>query len=144
VTLIGIPNFEAKPSYSFTVVATDAANNFREQAVTLAVNNRDEVAPTITSSPVATAINENSGAAQVIYSATSTDLVDAVPGSVTRYSLKADGDASLFSINSTTGAVSLTANPNFETKASYSFNVVATDAASNSSSKAVTLAIALL
>ena len=34
-----------------------------------------------------------------------------------------------FSINASTGAVTLTGNPNFETKSSYNFTVVATDAA---------------
>ncbi len=73
VTLTGNPNFETKPSYNFTVVATDAANNSAERAVSLAINNLDEVAPTITSSATATAINENSGAGQVVYTVTSTD-----------------------------------------------------------------------
>src|SRR5439155_604120 len=47
VTLTGSPDFEAKSSYSFTVVATDAAGNHSEQAVSLAINNLDEVAPTV-------------------------------------------------------------------------------------------------
>ena len=139
VTLTGNPNFEAKPSYAFTVVATDAANNASEKAVTLAINNLDEVAPTITSAATATAIAENSGASQVIYSATSTDSGDTATGATT-YSLKAGSDAGL-TINATTGAVTLTANPNFEAKSSYAFTVVATDAANNASEKAVTLAI---
>ncbi|WP_032618226.1 cadherin repeat domain-containing protein, partial [Leclercia adecarboxylata] len=70
VTLTGNPDFENKASYSFTVVATDAAGNHSSQAVTLGINNLDEVAPTITSGTTATAINENSGAGQVIYTAT--------------------------------------------------------------------------
>ncbi|MBM3273113.1 hypothetical protein FJY94_07725, partial [Candidatus Kaiserbacteria bacterium] len=41
------PNYETKSSYSFTVVATDAAGNPTEKAVTLAVNNVNE-APTST------------------------------------------------------------------------------------------------
>ena len=64
VTLTGNPNFEAKSSYAFTVVATDAANNASERAITLAINNLDEVAPAITSGAVATSIYENSGAPQ--------------------------------------------------------------------------------
>ncbi|MDO9219148.1 MAG: cadherin-like domain-containing protein, partial [Lacisediminimonas sp.] len=87
VTLTGNPNFETKSSYTFTVVATDAAGNASEKIVTLAVNNLDEVAPTITSSTTATAINENSGAGQVVYTATSTDAGDIATGS-TSYSLK--------------------------------------------------------
>jgi VCBS repeat-containing protein len=139
VTLTANPNFEAKSSYSFNVVATDTAGNFSTKAVTLGINNLDEVAPTITSSATATAIDENSGAAQVVYTATSTDVGDIATGA-TAYSLSGT-DAGLFSINSSTGAVSLTTNPNFETKASYSFNVIATDTVGNFSTKAVTLAI---
>ncbi|WP_323951671.1 cadherin repeat domain-containing protein, partial [Aeromonas caviae] len=113
---------------SFTVVATDAAGNASEQVVTLGVNNLDEVAPTITSGATASAINENSGAGQVIYTVASTDSGDISTGS-TSYSLKAGADAALFSIDAATGAVTLTGNPDYETKASYSFTVVATDAA---------------
>ncbi|MDX7826108.1 cadherin repeat domain-containing protein [Aeromonas caviae] len=140
VTLTGNPDYETKGSYSFTVVATDAAGNASEQVITLGVNNLDEVAPTITSGATASAINENSGAGQVVYTVTSTDSGDVVTGS-TSYSLKAGADAALFSINATTGAVTLTGNPDYETKASYSFTVVATDAAGNASEQTVTLAI---
>ena len=138
VTLTGNPDFDSKASYSFTVVATDAAGNASSQAVTLGINNLDEVAPTITSGTTATAIDENSGAGQVIYTATATDTAD-ISGGVT-FSLKAGSDAGL-TINPVTGAVTLTGNPDFENKASYSFTVVATDAAGNHSSQAVTLGI---
>ncbi|MFQ2815141.1 cadherin domain-containing protein [Aeromonas caviae] len=140
VTLTGNPDYETKESYSFTVVATDAAGNASEQVVTLGVNNLDEVAPTITSGTTASAINENSGAGQVVYTVTSTDSGDISTGS-TSYSLKAGADAALFSINAATGAVTLTGNPDYETKGSYSFTVVATDAAGNASEQTVTLAI---
>ena len=112
VTLTGDPNFEAKSSYAFTVVATDAAGNFDEQAVTLAINNRDEVPPTITSSGTAPAINENSGANQVVYTVTSTDT-DVVSGSTT-YSLKPGvGDAAAFTINGANGQVTADWRPEF-------------------------------
>ena len=138
VTLTGNPDYESKASYSFTVVATDAAGNASSQTVTLSINNLDEVAPTITSGTTATAINENSGAGQVVYTATATDTAD-ISGGVT-FSLKAGSDAGL-TINPTTGAVTLTGNPDYESKASYSFTVVATDAAGNASSQTVTLSI---
>ncbi len=140
VTLIGNPDHESKASYSFTVVATDAAGNASEQAVTLNINDLDEVAPTITSGATATAIGENNGAGQVVYTVTSTDSADASIGS-TSYSLKAGADAALLRINASTGAVTLIGNPDHETKASYSFTVVATDAAGNASEQAVTLNI---
>jgi hypothetical protein len=140
VTLTGSPDYETKASYSFTVVATDAAGNASEQVVSLGINNLDDTAPTITSAATATAISENSGAGQVVYTVTSTDTDDIVTGS-TSYSLKAGADAALFSINAATGAVTLIDNPDYETKANYSFTVVATDAAGNASEQTVTLAI---
>src|SRR5690606_12235202 len=94
VTLTDNPNFESKASYSFTVVATDAANNVSTRDVTLAVNNLDEVAPTITSAAVATAIDENSGTGQLVYTATSTDSAAIATGSTT-YSPTC-ADAALF------------------------------------------------
>jgi methionine-rich copper-binding protein CopC len=55
VTLTGNPNFETKASYSFNVVATDAASNASSQAVTLAINDiADETPPTVTSVTVPT------------------------------------------------------------------------------------------
>ncbi|MDO9216516.1 MAG: cadherin domain-containing protein, partial [Lacisediminimonas sp.] len=141
VTLTGNPNYETKSSYTFTVVATDAAGNASEKVVTLAVNNLDEVAPTISSSTTATAINENSGAGQVVYTATSTDAGDVATGS-TSYSLKAaTGDVSAFSINGSTGAVTLLINPDYEGKSTYTFTVVATDAAGHFSEKEVSLQV---
>ena len=51
-------------------------------------------------------------------------------------------DASFFTIDENTGAVTLTGNPDFESKSSYSFSVTATDDAGNvSSAQPVTLAI---
>ncbi|MDX7874003.1 cadherin repeat domain-containing protein, partial [Aeromonas caviae] len=125
VTLTGNPDYETKGSYSFTVVATDAAGNASEQVVTLGINNLDEVAPTITSGTTASAINENSGAGQVVYTVTSTDSGDIATGS-TSYSLKVGADAALFRNKAATGAVTLIRNPDYETKGSYSYTVVAT------------------
>src|SRR5438105_3310924 len=71
-----------------------------------------DVAPSITSGATAAAIDENSGAGQVVYTATSTDTGDIATGS-TSYSLGGT-DAGAFSIDSSTGAVTLTGNPNFE------------------------------
>ncbi|MCD2514686.1 cadherin repeat domain-containing protein, partial [Comamonas endophytica] len=106
VTLNGNPDYEAKAGYSFTVVATDAAGNASEQVVTLAINNVDDTAPAITSGGMATAIDENSGAGQVVYTVTSDDSADVSTGS-TRYSLKLEEgtDGALFSIDEVTGAV---------------------------------------
>ncbi|MCG8619746.1 MAG: cadherin domain-containing protein, partial [Desulfobacterales bacterium] len=146
VTLTGDPDHESKSSYSFTVVATDTGGNTDEQAVSLSINDLDETDPSITSGATASAIDENSGSGQVIYTVTATDTADTddatdTSGSLT-YSLKSGvGDEALFSINSSTGAVTLTGNPDHENKSSYSFTVVATDTAGNTDEQAVTLSI---
>ena len=96
VRLTGDPDAETQASYSFNVVATDAAGNADTQAVTLDITDLDDSAPSITSGATATAIDENSGANQVVYAVTSTDSGDIATGD-TVYSLKAGDDAALFS-----------------------------------------------
>jgi hypothetical protein len=135
VTLTENPDFETKPSYSFTVVATDAAGNSAAQVVSLSIEDQDDSAPVITSGSTAEAIDENSGPGQVVYDADATD-----DGPVT-WSLADGDDAADFTIDADTGEVTLTEDPDFEAKSSYSFTVVATDADGNSSEQAVSLAI---
>ena len=141
VTLKGTPDYETKSIYSFTAVVTDSDGLTSEKEVTLNINNLDEVAPDITSSATAAALNENSPLEQVIYTATASDDAD-VSGGVT-FSIKAENedDGAAVSIDSSSGSVTLLAVADYETKASYSFTIIATDAAGNASEKAVTLAV---
>ena len=139
VTLSSDADYEGQASYSFTVVASDGVNADVEQSVTLDVNNLDEVAPSITSGATATAIDENSGADQIIYTATAEDIAD-ISGGFT-FSLAEGSDAAL-SIDASTGAVTLATDPDHETVSQYTFDVIATDAAGNiSAPKTVTLDI---
>src|SRR4029077_4894466 len=64
---------------------------------------------------------------------------DPAGGTVT-YALTG-ADAAAFTINSSTGAVTINASPDFETKSSYSFNVKASDASGQFTTQAVTLSI---
>ena len=72
VTLAGDPDAEVQAQYDFTVVATDEAGNSSEHPVTLAINDFDEIAPTITSSASAS-IDETGSAGEFIYAASSHD-----------------------------------------------------------------------
>ena len=112
--------------------------------MTLAVNNKDEVNPVVTSGATASAIDENSSANQAVYTVTATDFADLAhpndgPSTPITYSLKAGQDASDFTISG--GVVSLKASPNYETKDGYTFTVIATDAAGNTAEQVVTLAV---
>jgi VCBS repeat-containing protein len=143
VTFKTSPNYEVKGSYNFTVVATDAAGNAAEKGVTLAINNVDEVAPTILSSTTVAAVNENTAIGTTIYtvSAVDTDFVAPNTQNSVTYRLKNVDDAAKFTINQSTGDVQLAEVPNYEVKSSYSFTVQAVDAAGNVSEQALTLAI---
>lgn len=79
----------------------------------------------ITSASIADAVTENSGANQNIYTATARDPNGGTSGFTFSVS-GADVDNGFITINSTTGAVTLVPNPNYETKTSYSFIVSAT------------------
>ena len=63
VTLSVNPDFESVPTYSFEI-SSDAGQS---GSATVSIGNVDEVSPTITSGDTAAAIDENSGAGQVVY-----------------------------------------------------------------------------
>jgi hypothetical protein len=140
VTLTSDPDYETQSQYSFAVIATDAAGNESDvQSVTLDINNFDDAAPSITSGDTATAIDENSGASQVVYTATANDSGDEVSDTPITFSLTSDSDTAL-SIDPSTGAVTLSDDPDHEAQSSYNFAVIATDAAGNeSNAQSVTL-----
>ena len=131
-------DFEARDSYSFTVAATDASGNVRQQTVSVGIANLDDAAPVFASSGSATA-DENQ---DLLYTAQAHDGLDATDG-VVRYALEAGGDAGLLQIDGATGAVRLASGKlDYETKSSYSFTVRAFDASGNASLKAVTVDVA--
>jgi hypothetical protein len=78
------------------------------------------------------------GAGQVIYTATADDSGDISNGVI--FSLSALSDPAL-SINATSGEVTLATNPDSEDQSYYSFKVIATDLAGNSSSEHVSLMV---
>ncbi|WP_315762312.1 cadherin domain-containing protein [Sphingomonas sp. Y38-1Y] len=118
------PDFETKASYSFTVTASDGANPAltATQTVTVTVTDQGEnQAPVFTSAATAT-VAENAAISTVILDANATDAEN----NAITYSLSG-ADAAAFTINATTGELRLNQSADFETKASYSLNIVATD-----------------
>ena len=120
--------------YSYTMRVLDAAGN-ASQPTTSAAFTVDATAPVFNSDGTAPSIQENSGANQIVYRARAED------SSPLSYRLADSGDASLLSIDSQTGVVTLLANPDYEQKSSYTFTVVALDPAGNSAVQSVTLNI---
>ena len=114
-------------TYDVTAVITDQSGYTLSEVGSLTISAPDITPPSITSGATGTDLVENSGAGQTIYTITATDAVG-----VTGYAI-AGTDAALLSVNAGTGVVTLTADPNFNTKSSYSFTVTASDAATNTS-----------
>jgi hypothetical protein len=132
------PDHEAQDQYSFTVIASDGVNDPVEQQVTLDINDLDEISPIITSGAEVTQIEENSGAGQVVYTATADDSQDTSAG--VTFALSSDSDAAL-SIDASTGAVTLADDPDFEAQEQYSFTVIASDGVNQDAQQALTLSI---
>lgn len=123
VTLTENPDRDTQPSYSFTVVATDGAGNESEQNVTLDITDLDDNSPIFQSISVASPVAPNSGANQVVYVAIANDVDES---SVITYTLKQGDDSEYFTINQSTGEVTLTVDPD-GANSPYTFTVTATD-----------------
>jgi hypothetical protein len=132
VTINNPPDFETKSSYTFTIKASDPFGAFNTQVVTLSVN---DLPPVITSSSTAS-VNNGVNAGTTVYTAVAADPA----GGTVTYSLSGT-DASSFTINSTTGVVTINSVPNYAAKSSYSFNVKASDPSGLASTQAVTVTV---
>ena len=143
VTFKASPDHETKASYTFTVrasVTADGSTQTADRTVTLTVNDVNDVAPTITSGATGTARPENTAISTTteVYDAAGTHDVTPIV-----WSLKDGvGDEDLFNINSATGVVTFktATTPDYETKSSYSFTVVATSG-TLTTEQAVTVAV---
>src|SRR5258706_9118503 len=118
--------------YTTLFRSSDAPGAFSTQTIAVTVN---DVAPVITSGTTAS-INEGAAANSAVYTAVASD----VAGGTVTYSLTGT-DATLFSIDSSTGVVKINAIPDYETKSSYSFDVKASDASGAFSTQTITVTV---
>ena len=127
--------FEAEASGEFEG-DPDPSSEFEGDPDPSSESEGDTDPPVFTSGSTATAIDENSGSGQIIYTAVATD------DSLIQYSLRPGvGDDVSFSIDPSSGEVTLLDDPDYETKPSYSFTVIATDDFGNDSDQVVALAV---
>ncbi len=133
---ITLTNLTFANNFSLTGASSQSVFVFEPKKLVSGAYAIDKVVPRITSAGLAT-VKENVSAGSVVYSATTSK--DATP---ITYSLSGL-DASLFSINSSNGKVSINARPNYESaKNIYNFSVNAVDGAGNIAvAKPVTLRV---
>ena len=136
------PDFEAKSSYAFTVIATSGGLDGVEQVVTVEVNNRNDVRPVITSAAQPN-IDERTvfSTNAAFYTAAGTFDVEEII-----WSLKDNNgdDADLFDIDTASGVVTFKSatTPDHESgKTSYSFTVIATSGSLDAVEQDVTIDI---
>ena len=133
------PDHEDKSSYSFTIVATvgtGATAETDELLVTIDVTDLNDTSPVFTSATTATLVEGTAfSTTTAVYTATGTPDV---AGDTIVWSLSG-GDAGLFNINSSTGAITFrnATTIDYESgQASYRFNVTATVGTGNTAQTA--------
>jgi len=117
---ITTPDHEAKQSYTFTVVAV-SGNVEAELEVTLPIADLNDNPPVFATTGLAN-VMEGGGTRQIVY--TPEAAVADVDGDAVLYKLSGN-DSSHFTINGQTGALTLSAEPDFETKGAYSVTITA-------------------
>ncbi len=126
------PDYEQKPSYHFTAVATDSSGNRGEQNVTVKILDNNAEIPLAFTSPSSVNVLENSSIAMTLHAASETYV---------HYTLEGD-DASLFQVHSQTGVVTFIDLPDFESgKTTYSFVAIVTDATMQETRQTITINI---
>jgi VCBS repeat-containing protein len=131
-------------TYVVQVRAVDAAGNASIQTLTIAIADMDEVAPTIT--------GPSGGAGAASSARTINEGVTAITtftaNEAVTWSIVGGADQSRFTINATTGALSLSSAPDYETPTdsgannTYVVQVRAVDGSGNASTQTLTVTIA--
>ena len=127
LTFNSSPDYETKSTYSVIVTASDGANS-PTQSITVNVTDVNDAPMFISSSTFSVPENQTS-----IGSVIATDA----DGDTISFSL-AGTDASLLSVNSSTGVLTFNSSPDYETKSTYSVTAIAVDGA-NSAEQSITV-----
>jgi serine protease len=128
LTFASAPDYETKTSYTATVTASDGTNS-TTQSITVNVTNLNDNSPVFTSG---TTFNANENQTTI-----GTVAASDADGETLSYSISGT-DASSMSVDSSSGALTFGAAPDYETKTSYSVTATATDG-TNSINQSVTI-----
>jgi hypothetical protein len=122
VTLVGSLDYETTTSYTLTITASDGTNSVSE-TLTFTINDIDL---SLTASLASASQDENIATGTTILTAATSDA----EGTVT-YSIS--GGDGKFTIDSSTGEVTLASSLDYETSTSHTFTITASDGVSSSS-----------
>ncbi|XP_076447241.1 protocadherin Fat 4-like [Babylonia areolata] len=133
-------DYETTTSFTLTVRAEDGGGRSADATVTITVNPLNEVAPAFTPTSSTETVAEDAAPGSIV-TITAADTDSGSDGTLT-YSI-ASGDAGTFSINPSTGEVSLVAGLDRETTQQYILTILATDAGTNPSAKTGTYTLTI-
>lgn len=120
-------DYESAPQFSFTVRASDSGSpqmTGTAQVIVIITDANDNV-PQFTNTPYSVALNESEPVSNVLV----VSAVDADSGSNGQISYSLSG-AELFSIDATTGVISLVRTLDYELQSTHNFTVIASDSGS--------------
>lgn len=135
VFIIASPDFETQATYNITVTATDPSGASDTEAVVITINDLVENMPPVLTAPPTATVDENMAGA-VVLDASATDP----DGDTVTFSLTG-ADAALFTIDATTGVVTINAAADFETNPTYNITVVASDGNGGTDSQDVVVSV---
>ena len=138
LTVNGVLDRETLPSYTVGITVSDGTNTSASQTITISVGDINDEAPVITSGQSFT-LTENSitGTSVGIILATDLDLST----TYSNWTITAGNIGNAFSLNSTTGELTVNNSPDREITSSYSLTVEVSDGVNTSGSQTVTVTI---
>lgn len=116
-------SYEAATSYTLNMRVQDAAGLFNTQTVTINITDVNEAPVLSPAGPFS--VTENTAIGTLVATMSATD--DDGPAQTLTYSIASGNTDNIFAINSSTGAITIANNPNYELGASYNLTIRATD-----------------
>ncbi len=141
ITVAGTLDYEATPSYVLTVQATDNGTSSQNASAAITINITDinnENTPVI--APQTFSVEENVTIGTSVGTVIATD---ADAGQTLTYSITAGNTAGKFTINSSTGEITVAANLDYETATSYSLTIKIADNGTPSKNASATVSITI-
>jgi hypothetical protein len=134
-------DFETATSHTLTVQASDGSNT-DNATITISVTNINDNAPAIANTSTSVAENTNTDSALLNLNDSHTATDNDRDGNAITYSITAGNDAGLFSINTTSGVLSIAGGKtlDFETATSHTLTVQASDG-SNTDNATITISV---
>ena len=128
---------ETTPTYTLGIQVSDGTLNSSVETITINISDINDTPPVVTAGQVFT-LNEGNVTNASVGSVAVTDA-DAPPTTLSAFTIVSGNTGSIFSINSTTGAITATGNLDFETTPTYTLGITVSDGTNTSAIQTITV-----